>query len=207
MWVTLWGTCLKKTKENESAMFKKISKHWRNNQMHYWLMKSEPDVWSIDQQKKAGKKGATWDGVRNYQAANNLKKMKIGDLCFFYHSNIGKEIVGIVKVIKEAFIDKTDKEGRFVAVQVRFQANLEYPVSLEKIKKTKTISHLPLIKQSRLSVMPIDFKSWKIIYKMGKISSNQGKLWLKRKKQEKNLKRLKKINLEKLESLGKKLEK
>ena len=78
--------------------------------MHYWLMKSEPDVWSIDQQKKAGKKGATWDGVRNYQAANNLKKMKVGDLCFFYHSNIGKEIVGVVKVIKKAFIDKTDKE-------------------------------------------------------------------------------------------------
>jgi predicted RNA-binding protein with PUA-like domain len=135
-------------------------------------MKSEPDVWSIDQQKKAGKRGATLDGVRNYQAANNLKKMKIGDLCFFYHSNIGKEIVGIVKVIKEAFIDKTDKKGRFVAVQVRFQECLKYPVTLKKIKKTKTIYHLPLIKQSRLSVMPIDFKSWKIIYKMGKVSSN-----------------------------------
>ena len=178
--------------------------------MQYWLMKSEPDVWSINQQKKAGKKGATWDGVRNYQAANNLKKMKVGDLCFFYHSNIGKEIVGIVKVIKKAFIDKTDKKGRFVAVQVRFQEGLKYPVTLEKIKKTKTISHLPLIKQSRLSVMHIDFKSWKIIYKMGKISSNQGKLWLKRKKQKRNqkkLKRLKERNLEKLESLEKKLEK
>ena len=137
--------------------------------MQYWLMKSEPDVWSIEQQKKAGKKGAAWDGVRNYQAANNLKAMKAGDLCFFYHSNIGKEIVGIVKVIKEAFIDKTDKKKRFVAVQVRFEEHIKYPVSLEKIKKTKTISHLPLIKQSRLSVMPIDFKSWKIIYKMGKI--------------------------------------
>ena len=98
--------------------------------------------------------------------------MKKGDLCFFYHSNIGKEIVGIVKVIKEAFIDKTDKKKRFVAVQVRFHEYLKYPVSLEKIKKTKTISHLPLIKQSRLSVMPIDFKSWKIIYKMGKINTN-----------------------------------
>ena len=166
---TLWGTCLKKTEENESAMFKKISKHWENNQMHYWLMKSEPDVWSIDQQKKAGKKGAAWDGVRNYQAANNLKKMKVGDLCFFYHSNIGKEIVGVIKVIKKAFVDKTDKEGRFVAVQVMFKEGLKYPVTLEKIKKTKAISHLPLIKQSRLSVMPIDYKSWKIIYKMGKI--------------------------------------
>ena len=140
--------------------------------MKFWLLKSEPDVWSIDQQRKAGHKGAAWDGVRNYQAANNLKTMKFGDLCFFYHSNIGKEIVGIVKVIKEAFIDKTDKEARFVAVQVRFQELLKYPVSLEKIKKTKNISHLPLIKQSRLSVMPIDFKSWKIIYKMGKIKPN-----------------------------------
>ena len=137
--------------------------------MQYWLVKSEPDVWSISQQKKAGVKGVAWDGVRNYQARNNLKKMKVGDLCFFYHSNIGKEIVGIVKVIKRAFPDKTDKKKRFVAVQVRFVEEFNSPVSLEKIKKTKAISHLPLIKQSRLSVMPIDYKSWKIIYKMGKI--------------------------------------
>ena len=137
--------------------------------MQYWLMKSEPDVWSLTQQKKSGSKGAAWDGVRNYQAANSLKAMKVNDLCFFYHSNIGKEIVGIVKVIKEAFIDKTDKENRFVAVQVRFVEQFTSPISLEIIKKTKAISHLPLIKQSRLSVMPIDYKSWKIIYKMGKI--------------------------------------
>ena len=139
--------------------------------MQYWLMKSEPDVWSIKQQKKAGKKGAAWDGVRNYQAANNLKKMRLNDLCFFYHSNIGKEIVGTVKVIKEAFIDKTDKKKRFVAVQVRFVEKFNTAISLEKIKKNKAISHLPLIKQSRLSVMPIDYKSWKIICKMGKINS------------------------------------
>jgi predicted RNA-binding protein with PUA-like domain len=137
--------------------------------MHYWLMKSEPNVWSIDQQKAVGKKGATWDGVRNYQAANNLKKMRKGDLCFFYHSNIGKEIVGIVEIIKTAFLDKTDKEGRFVAVQVRFKEKLKKTITLEIIKKTKEINHLPLIKQSRLSVMPIDFKSWKIIYNMGRI--------------------------------------
>ena len=135
----------------------------------YWLLKSEPDVWSLDKQKKAGAKGAVWDGVRNYQAANNLKKMKVGDLCFFYHSNIGKEIVGIVKVIKSAFVDKTDKKKRFVAVQVRFEEELKKPISLNLIKKTKNISHLPLIKQSRLSVMPIDYKSWKIIYNMGKM--------------------------------------
>jgi predicted RNA-binding protein with PUA-like domain len=132
-------------------------------------MKSEPDVWSIDQQKKAGKKGATWDGVRNYQAASNLKKMKVGDLCFFYHSNIGKEIVGIVEVIKEAYIDKTDKSGRFVAVTVKFKERLSKPVTLESIKKSKELSHLALIKQSRLSVMPIDSKSWKILNKMSKI--------------------------------------
>ena len=137
--------------------------------MQYWLMKSEPDVWSIDQQIKAGKKGASWDGVRNYQAAKNLKNMKKGDLCYFYHSNIGKEIVGIVEVIKEAFLDKTDKEGRFVAVQVRFKEKLKKTVKLEDIKKYKILSHLSLIKQSRLSVMPIDSKSWKILNKMGNV--------------------------------------
>ena len=132
-------------------------------------MKSEPNVWSISQQRKAGKKGVAWDGVRNYQAANNLKKMQIGDLCFFYHSNIGKEIVGIVRVIKTAFPDKTDQKKRFVAVQVRFEKQLKYPVTLKSIKKNSAVSHLPLIKQSRLSVMPIDFKSWKILCKMGKV--------------------------------------
>jgi len=132
-------------------------------------MKSEPDVWSIDQQKKAGVKGATWDGVRNYQAAKNLKSMKKGDFCFFYHSNIGKEIVGVVEVIKEAYQDKTDKSRRFVAVTVKFIEKLSKPITLESIKKSKELRHLALIKQSRLSVMPIDSKSWKILYKMGKI--------------------------------------
>ena len=138
--------------------------------MQYWLLKSEPDVWSIDQQKKSGSKGADWDGVRNYQAANNLKKMKKGDLCFFYHSNIGKEIVGIVEVIKTAFIDPTDKEKRFVAVKVKYKNKLKVPVSLENIKKNKDLKDIALIKQSRLSVMPIDTKCWKIILKMGSIS-------------------------------------
>ena len=137
--------------------------------MQYWLMKSEPDVWSIEQQKKAGLRGAPWDGVRNYQAAKNLKSMKKGDLCFFYHSNIGKEIVGIVEVIKEAYLDKTDKSGRFVAVTVKFIEKLSKPITLESIKKYKELSHLALIKQSRLSIMPIDSKSWKILNKMSKI--------------------------------------
>jgi len=132
-------------------------------------MKSEPDVWSLEQQKKAGAKGANWDGVRNYQAANNLKKMKQGDLCFFYHSNIGKEIVGVVEVIKTAFLDKSDKKGRFVAVKVKFKEKFKKNISLEIIKKTEEIQHLPLIKQSRLSIMSIDFKSWKIIYNMSRI--------------------------------------
>ena len=136
---------------------------------NFWLLKSEPDVWSIDQQKKAGNKGATWDGVRNYQAANNLKKMKKGDLCFFYHSNIGKEVVGVVEVIKTSFIDLTDKNEKFVAIKVKFKEKLKNTVSLENIKKKKALRHLSLIKQSRLSVMSIDFKSWKIIHKMSKV--------------------------------------
>ncbi len=134
-----------------------------------WLLKSEPNVWSITDQKKAGLKGTAWDGVRNYQAANNLKKMSKGDLCFFYHSNIGKEIVGITEVIKTAFIDPTDKEKKFVAVQVKFKKALNKPVSLENIKKNPNLSKLPLIRQSRLSVMPIDTKSWQIILKMSSI--------------------------------------
>ena len=137
--------------------------------MQYWLLKSEPNVWSINHQIRAGVKGADWDGVRNYQAANNLKKMKKGDLCFFYHSNIGKEIVGIVEVIKTAFIDTTDKEKRFVAVKVKYKSKLKTPVSLENIKKNKDLKDIALIKQSRLSVMPIDTKCWKIILKMGSI--------------------------------------
>ena len=138
--------------------------------MHYWLMKSEPNIWSIGDQKKSGLKGATWDGVRNYQAANYLKKMSKGDLCFFYHSNIGKEIVGIVEVIKTAFIDPTDKEKRFVAVEVKFKKALKKPVSLENIKKNPKLSKLSLIRQSRLSVMHIDTKSWQIILKMSNIN-------------------------------------
>ena len=137
--------------------------------MNYWLLKSEPNVWSIEQQKKVGAKGATWDGIRNYQAANNLKQMKKGDLCFFYHSNIGKKIVGIVEVIRTAFIDPSDKQKKFVAIQVKYKMALKKAISLENIKKNKDLQHLLLIKQSRLSVMPIDSKSWKILNKIGNI--------------------------------------
>ena len=138
--------------------------------MKYWLLKSEPNVWSINQQEIEGDNGTVWDGVRNYQAANNLKKMKKGDLCFFYHSNIGKEIVGIVEVIKSAFTDPTDEKKKFVAIKVRFKKMLKKAVSLENIKKNKDLKHLSLIKQSRLSVMPIDSKSWKILNKMSNIN-------------------------------------
>ena len=147
--------------------------------MKYWLLKSEPNVWSIDQQKKAGKDGSIWDGVRNYQAANNLKKMKMGDLCFFYLSNIGKEIVGIVEVIKESFIDPTDKMKKFVAVKIKYKKHLNKNITLENIKKNKKLGHLALIKQSRLSIMPIDMKSWKILNKMGNIDK---KIHAKKKK-------------------------
>ena len=135
--------------------------------MKHWLLKSEPNTWSWKNQIDEGP--SMWDGVRNYQARNNLKKMKKGDLCFFYHSNIGKEIVGIVEVIKEHYLDKTDKSNRFVAVTVKFKKKLLKYVTLENIKKDKKLSHLALIKQSRLSVMPIDYKSWKIINNMSKI--------------------------------------
>ena len=111
----------------------------------YYLVKSEPNVWSIDQQKEVGNKGAAWDGVRNYQAAKNLKAMKKGDQCFFYHSNIGKEIVGIVEVIKVHYLDKTDKSGRFVAVTFKFKKKLAKPVTLEDIKKHKELGNIALI--------------------------------------------------------------
>ncbi len=130
----------------------------------YWLLKSEPNTWSWQDQKKVKKD--MWDGVRNYQARNNLMKMKKGDLCFFYHSVNEKQIVGIVKVVKEHYPDPTDKSKKFVVVDVAKQKSLKYPVSLERIKNEKRLTHLSLIKQSRLSVMPIDKKSWEIIIKM-----------------------------------------
>ena len=130
----------------------------------YWLLKSEPSTWSWQDQSKVKKD--MWDGVRNYQARNNLMQMKKGDLCFFYHSVNERQIVGIVKVVKEHYPDPTDKSKKFVVVDVAKYKTLKYPVSLEKIKNVTKLSHLALIKQSRLSVMPIDKKSWEIIIKM-----------------------------------------
>tara|TARA_B100000745_G_scaffold81675_1_gene50631 strand:+ start:1184 stop:1591 length:408 start_codon:yes stop_codon:yes gene_type:complete len=135
--------------------------------MKYWLLKSEPNTWSWDDQIK--EKIAMWDGVRNYQARNNLMSMRVNDLCFFYHSVNEKKIVGIVSVSKEHYIDPTDKTKKFVAVDVKTKKSLKNPITLKQIKKEKKLSHLALVKQSRLSVMPIDKISWRLICKLGGI--------------------------------------
>ena len=132
--------------------------------MKYWLLKSEPDAWSWDNQVKEG--ASMWDGVRNYQARNNLKKMKKNDLCFFYHSVTQRSIIGIVKVIKEHYQDPTDKTKRFVVVDVKATKKLKNPVSLDQIKGNKKLKDIPLVKQSRLSVMPLKKTEWDIIIKM-----------------------------------------
>ena len=134
--------------------------------MQYWLLKSEPEAWSWSMQVK--EKTAMWDGVRNYQARNNLKKMNKGDLCFFYHSVSEKSIVGIVKVVKEFYIDPTDNTNKFVAVDVKAVKKLKKAVSLDQIKKIKKLQNIALIKQSRLSVMELKKNEWEIILKMSK---------------------------------------
>ena len=131
---------------------------------NYWLLKSEPDAWSWDNQVKEG--ASMWDGVRNYQARNNLKEMKRNDLCFFYHSVTEKSIVGIVKVVKEYYPDPTDKTDRFVVVDVKATKKLKKPVSLDQIKENNKLKDIPLVKQSRLSVMPLKKTEWDIIIKM-----------------------------------------
>ena len=136
----------------------------------YWLLKTEPDQWSWKDQENHKNKVSEWDGVRNFQARNFLKEMSLGDLSFFYHTGKEKRIMGIVKVIKEHFPDKKDKTGEFVSIMVQSYKKFKCPVSLNDIKKHSLLRHLLLIKQSRLSVMNIDSKSWKIICKMGKIN-------------------------------------
>ena len=137
--------------------------------MKYWLLKTEPEEWSWKDQIKAGSKGAEWNGVRNFQASKNLKNMKIGDKCFFYHTGKEKRIVGIVKIIKEHFLDKMDKTHKFVSVAAKASTPFKRAIKLEEIKKNKDFADLALVKQSRLSVMEIDLKSWKKICKMGKV--------------------------------------
>ena len=137
--------------------------------MQYWLLKTEPEEWSWLQQVKSGNKGAEWNGVRNFQAAKNLRNMKIGDKCFFYHTGKVKSVIGIVEVIKEAFWDQSDKTKKFVAVVVRALYPLKREVSLQKIKKDKDFRDFSLVKQTRLSVMEVNLKYWKKICKMGKV--------------------------------------
>ena len=132
--------------------------------MKYWLLKSEPNAWSWNNQVKEG--ASMWDGVRNYQARNNLKEMKKNDLCFFYHSVTEKSIVGIVKVVKEYYPDPTDKTDRFVVVDVKATKKLKNPVSLDQIKENNKLKDIALVKQSRLSVMPLKKTEWDIIIKM-----------------------------------------
>ena len=132
--------------------------------INYWLLKSEPSTWSWEDQVRAGVE--MWDGVRNYQARNNLMNMKKKDLCFFYHSVSEKLIIGIVEVVKEHYPDPTDKTGRFVAIDVRTKRKLEKAVSLEEIKNTPKLSSIALIKQSRLSVMPLTKNEWDLILKL-----------------------------------------
>ena len=137
--------------------------------MQYWFLKTEPEEWSWQQQIKSGNKGIEWNGVRNFQAAKNLRNMKMRDLCFFYHTGKVKSIVGVVTVIKEAFLDKSDKTKKFVSIIVKALYPLKREVSLHEIKKNKDFKDFPLVKQSRLSVMKVDLKYWKKICKMGKV--------------------------------------
>ena len=137
--------------------------------MQYWLLKTEPEEWSWQQQVKSGDKGAEWNGVRNFQASKNLKKMRINDKCFFYHTGKVKSIVGIVEVVKEAFFDKSDKTQKFVSVIVKSVSPLKREVSLQEIKKNKVFKDFFLVKQSRLSVMKVDLIYWKKICKMGRV--------------------------------------
>ena len=137
--------------------------------MNFWLLKTEPEEWSWQQQVKSGNKGTEWNGVRNFQAAKNLKRMKIGDKCFFYHTGKEKKIVGIVEVVKEHFLDKTDKTHKFVSVIVKTLIPFKKTVKLQKIKKNRVFKDFSLVKQSRLSVMEVDLKYWKKICKMGKV--------------------------------------
>ncbi len=133
--------------------------------MNYWLLKSEPQTWSWEDQVKAGT--THWDGVRNFQASKNLKAMEVGDLSFFYHSGKERQIIGLVKIIRTAYPDPTDPTGRFVMVDVETQSPFSSPISLSDIKQDPRLQHIALVRQSRLSVMPIDTQAWEILCDMG----------------------------------------
>ena len=135
--------------------------------MAYWLVKSEPSTWSWDQQVAKGAKGEAWTGVRNHTAKANMMKMKKGDRAFYYHSNEGKEIVGIVEIIREHYPDPTDKTGKFVCVDIKADKSLKTPVTLETIKAEAKLAEMDLVKYSRLSVQSVTADAWKLVCKMG----------------------------------------
>ena len=137
--------------------------------MQHWLLKSEPDDWSWQDQVKSGNKGAEWNGGRNFQASRNLKNMKIGDKCFFYHTGKVKSIVGVAEVTKEAFLDKTDKTRKFVSINIKALYPLKREVSLKEIKKNKVFKDFSLVKQSRLSVMKVELNYWIVICMIGRV--------------------------------------
>ncbi len=135
--------------------------------MNYWLFKSEPDAWSWDQQKAKGDAGEEWDGIRNYQARNNMRKMKIGDQGFFYHSNKGLEIVGIVEICALSHPDSTTDDERWDCVDIKAVRDMPVPVTLKQVKNTPELAEMSLVKSMRLSVQPVTEKEWKLVYKMG----------------------------------------
>jgi len=137
--------------------------------MAYWLFKSEPDTWSWDQQKKKGAKGEEWTGVRNYQARNNMRAMKLGDQGFFYHSGEGKEIVGIVEVVKLAHKDSTAKEDSWECVDIKAVKDVPKPVTLDDIKADKRLAKMVLVNNSRLSVQPVTDEEWKLVCELGRV--------------------------------------
>ena len=139
--------------------------------MAYWLMKSEPSAWSWEDQKKEGAKGAEWDGVRNYQARNNMRAMKKGDLAFFYHSIGEKACVGIVEVVAEAHPDSTDTTGKWECVDVAAVADLPRPVTLDEIKATPKLAEMVVVNNSRLSVQPVTAAEWKAVCALGGLKS------------------------------------
>ena len=135
--------------------------------MNYWLVKSEPSTWSWDQQVAKGKKGEAWTGVRNHSAKLNMMAMKKGDRAFFYHSNEGKEVVGIVEIVKEHYPDPTDESGKFVCVDIAADKPLKTPVTLVAVKAEPKLGEMALLKLSRLSVQPVTAEEWKLLCKMG----------------------------------------
>ena len=135
--------------------------------MAYWLVKSEPDAFSFEQQLEKGAQGEPWTGVRNFTARQNLVNMKKGERAFFYHSNVGKEIVGIVEVIREAYTDPTDESGRFKAVDVKAVKRIPKPVTLAAIRAEPRLAEMALVKYSRLSVQPVSDREWRLICEMG----------------------------------------